>query len=522
MKRGLVAVAGLRWFFATIVVAACGVSLGLYVLRHPGFVVQTRYGEPVRVPAAEVVLACPQVPPTENRGAVDETGVPLNPPQIAGSVTAVVLSRNQKVPKNAVYSPLTAGGSSESSRAVTSNSRRQENLATGKQSGEADTNESPDVKSDLILHPKSAMLFGHFSQPVSGFLRAAPWQNQAALAAADIEQSVSSGDYRGLAVGSCQIASLDAWLVGGSTTPGNSTVLQLMNPSVNPVESKVDIWSESGKKPFPRGQSVKIPAQSLISLPLEAQLADVQSLVVHVKSTGAGVAAFLMTHTLQGMSAGGVSLVHTSAPPAKTQVVPGVALSEDLGSVRVLNPGSDVSHASIEVVNQKGRFPLPGGTKVSLDPQTVTDFTLGGLQPGNYAVVVHADTPVVAGALIYRHGGESDYESGQFVRDHAWLPAVEPGGGVLLAPQSINRQLLVTNLTGEAREYKVSGDTHVVNPGTTVVLPLEESAVSMVEAPDLYVTQVLTTELGDGLGIDALEPVPDMARSRQIYVHLHS
>ncbi len=509
---------GLRWLLSTLVVLALAAALVFYALQHPALKKGFSYGEPVPVPAGEVTLACPQVPPTVNPAAVDGAGNPLPPPQIAGSVTATVLARTGKVPVDAVYAPLGSTGKKTAPTQSPEAAASPEVAA----SPEAATTPSPseDPNADVELRPKSAMLQAELPKPVSGFLRAAPWEKQVALAAADIEQSVSSGDYRGLATATCQTAGLDSWLVGGSTTPGNSTVLQLMNPSANSVDAKVEIWGDTGKLEFPRGEKITVSPKDQVSIPLESQVPDVQSLVVHVTSSGAGVAASLMTHSLQGLTAGGVSLVHVSAPMAQTQVIPGVAMNADLGAVRILNPGEEPTRASIEVVNENGRFPLPGGTEVTLDPQAVFDFTLGGLQAGNYAVIVKANAPIVAGAVVYRHGGESATDQGKFVRDHAWLPALEPGGGVVLGPAAIERQLLVTNLTEETKEFKVGGETHVVNAGTTIVLPLTAEVARLVEAPELYVTQVLTTNLGDGLGIDALEPAPDLAASRQVYVHL--
>ncbi|WP_263474573.1 DUF5719 family protein [Mobiluncus mulieris] len=516
----------LHWGLGTVLVWGMSLALVVFAWKHPVATGGVRYGEPVPVPAAEVVLSCPAVPPTVNPEAVDAAGQRVAPPQIAGSLTATVLARSGKVPTDAVFSPLVdsvhevPAATPTASAAPTSVPKKK---SRGKDNDAQTESEPPeDTRSDLVLRPRSAMLFGRFSKPVSGFLRAAPWENRAALAAADIEQSVSSGDYRGLATGTCQVASQDVWLVGGATIPGNSTVLQLMNPSANPVEAKVEVWGDTGKQRFPRGEKLRINPKDQVSIPLESALPSLQSLAVHVSASGAGVAASLMTHNLQGLTAGGVSLVHASVAPGRTQVIPGVAMSEDLGAVRILNPGSETTHASIEVVNENGRFPLPGGAKVTLDAGTVTDFTLGGLQAGNYAVVVTSPDPVVAGAVVYRHGGESEQDPGRFRRDHAWLPALSPGGGVVLGPAAINRQLLVTNLGEADSEFKVAGHTHVVKAGTTAVVPLTEEAADLVEAPDLYVTQVLTTELGDGLGIDSLEPSPDLAQSRQVYVQLRS
>ena len=91
-----------------------------------------------------------------------------------------------------------------------------------------------------------------------------------------------------------------------------------------------------------------------------------------------------------------------------------------------------------------------------------------------------------------------------------------------MGPAATQRQLLVTNLNADNREYRIAGATHVVNAMTTVVVPLKDETPQLIEAPDLYVTQLVTTNLGDGDGIDALEPIPDLSVSSQIYVHLTS
>lgn len=525
---------GIRWGLATLLAIALGVALVAVALTRPRPQLEPLYGQPVPVPPGQVVLACPAVPPTVNPQAVDGTGNPLPPPKIAGSVTSTVLARGGLVPETAVFQPLgSKGGTASGSGAHPNSPVADVDPTTATSSGKGpdgtiDTGEKPvappeaDPDRDLVLTPRSAMLYGNFTTPVSGFLTAQPWEGKVALAGADIEQSVSSGDYRGLATATCQSAQRESWLVGGATDVGESTVLQLMNPSGNSVEAKVEVWGDVSKVDFARGEKITIPPFGAESLPLESQLDGLQRLVVRVTANGAGVAASLMTHSLTGWTAGGVSLVHATTPPAKNQVIPGVVIDGGLGSLRVLNPGEELARASIEVVDAQGRSPLPGGKDLELDPGAVFDFTLGGLQPGSYAIVINSTQPVVAGAVVYRQGSASTTDPGKFVRDLAWLPARPTGGGVVMGPAAIQRQLVVTNLTGENREYKIAGVTHVVNSGTTAVLPLAEEIPQLVEAPDLYVTQVLTTNLGDGDGIDALEPSPDLDMARQIYVHTTS
>lgn len=515
----------MRWFLATLLVISAAVLAVAFGVNLPKVDAQSHYGEPVPVPPGQMTLACPQVPPTVNPAAVDGAGNPLAPPQIAGSMTATVLARSARVPEHAVYQPLGSLGrvaQSDATNQPETDAQPIGNQLSASATAEAEAAPVENPRHDLELTPKSAMLYGSFSTPVSGFFTAQPWDGKVALAGADIEQSVSSGDYRGLASASCQPAQQESWLVGGSTEVGESSVLQLMNPSTNSVDARVEVWGDTGKLDFPRGEKITVPARQLQSIPLESQVAGTQRLVVRVTANGAGVASSLMTHSLLGLTAGGVSLVHTATLPSTTQVIPGVAMDGSLGAVRLLNVGSDAGRATIEVVNENGRFPLPGGKDLDLDAGAVLDFTLGGLQPGNYAVIVNSTQPVVAGAVVYRQGSASATDPDKFVRDLAWLPALSSGGGIVMGPAATQRQLLVTNLNGENREYRIAGATHVVNAMTTVVVPLQDETPQLIEAPDLYVTQLVTTNLGDGDGIDALEPIPDFSVSRQIYVHLTS
>ena len=553
-----------RWLGATVLVFALGAALVTYGLSYTRSATQAQYGEPVDVPPGQVALACPAVPQTVNPNAVDVEGKPLPTPRIAGSVTAVVMARSGKAPDQATYVPFgpdgsavavssvedpdaasSQGSASGQTQATTENPDSAANsqqtastpepnpnnataartstgrTSTGPTSTGPTSTQNPNATS-LEFTPRSAMLVAQADTPRPGIFTAEPWGGKAALAAADIEQSVSSGDFRGLATATCVPASQESWLVGGSTAPGQSTTLQVVNLSSNAVSANIDIWGDTGKLEFPRGTKLVVSPRSTVSIPLESQVQGNQRLVTRVKANGAGLAAFLQTHSLLGLTPGGVSLVHPSTRAAQVQVVPGVALNADLGAVRLLNTGEDVARASISVVGEGGSTAVAGAQEVELDPGAVFDFTLGGVPEGNYSVVVNSNQPVVAGAVIYRQGSESKTEKGKFSRDLAWLPALSAGGGVVIGPAAVERQLMVTNLSGQAAEFRIGGEAHSVAPNTTVVLPLTAETPLQIEAPNLYVTQILTTNLGDGLGIDSLEPTPDLDAARQVYVHLNS
>lgn len=482
-----------RWLFFTVCVFLVAVGLVLLAAVIPPAKAKPVFGKPVSVPAGQVSLTCPQVPPTVNPDAVDTNNRPLAAPQIAGSTSAAVLARTGKIPQHAMFQPV----------AVTDEKQPE----TG-------------VKGDVLrLMPRSGALFGKYPEPISGFLTADPWEGKVVLAAAHTEQSVSSGDYRGLATAACQAPAVENWLVGGSTAPGNSAVLQLLNPSENRVKVRVEVWADTEKVKFPRGEEIMVAPRSAQKLPLESQVSGYERLVIRVTAGGGGVAAYLMTHDMLGLNPGGVSLVTPAQPPAQTQVIPGVIMDKARGAVRLMNPENKMAHVNIEVVNENGRFALPGGKNIEVDPDSVLDVGVGALQEGSYAVVVRADSPVVAGAVMYRQVDAADSEKEPGARDLAWVPSRPTGGGVIMGAEAIDRQLLVTNLTTRPKQFSIDGAKHPVAAGRSTVLTLKNNVPQLVVAPDLYVTQVMSANLGDGAGIDVLEPAADLGEVRRIYVH---
>lgn len=88
-----------------------------------------------------------------------------------------------------------------------------------------------------------------------------------------------------------------------------------------------------------------------------------------------------------------------------------------------------------------------------------------------------------------------------------------------MGAEAIDRQLLVTNLTTHPKQFSIDGAKHPVAAGRSTVLTLKNNVPQLVVAPDLYVAQVMSTNLGDGAGIDVLEPAADLGQVRRIYVH---
>ncbi|MFF2832677.1 DUF5719 family protein [Cellulosimicrobium cellulans] len=267
--------------------------------------------------------------------------------------------------------------------------------------------------------------------PAAGtVLTVRPGEGAGPRVAASVGSVTTAGDLRGLAAASCARPGISQWLVGGSTQIGSSTQLVLQNPGLTPAVVQVDVWGQGGAAVLSGGgQQLVGPGEEVVTL-VEAAAPEQRRLVVHVSATGGLVSAYLQHSTLDGLVPLGVDYVVPGAEPARDLALSGVAsVGEAVDDphapqLRLLAPGDAVGTARVTVFGADGPVPLRGVEDVALTPGVVTDVSLGGLPAGSYAVAVHADVPVVAGASVDRRG-EADpdllHEERQY--DRAWVAA---------------------------------------------------------------------------------------------------
>lgn len=245
-----------------------------------------------------------------------------------------------------------------------------------------------------------------------------PPSDDAVLAAAQA-QSLDRGGLRGLAVAGCTEPTSSAWLVGGATTVGRTTVLLLANPTEVEAEVEVSMWGESGAVAAPGMKGITVPAGSQRVLALSGFAPDLVSPVVHVEARGGQVVAALQTSVTRVLDPGGLDLVSAGAAPARELVIPavrivdaeGVASSlglegyEDLEAVvRIGNPGDATATVEVSVTSTSAGGPATS-FQLQVPPGQVSDTSLAtalplGAEPfadGSYTVTLHADLPVVAG-----------------------------------------------------------------------------------------------------------------------------
>ncbi|WP_207454721.1 DUF5719 family protein [Herbiconiux sp. SYSU D00978] len=253
-------------------------------------------------------------------------------------------------------------------------------------------------------------------------------------------ETLTGEEQAGLAVAACQEGSGDAWLVGGATTTGRTTVLTLANPSQVPATVDLDLYGEGGPITAPGTEGISVAAGSQRVLSLAGFAPDVVSPVVHVSSRGGSVVADLQQTTVRTLEAGGVDLIGPSAPPATDAVIPGVVLGQvaavenrlgeegygDLApTLRLLATGGQPTTVSVTVVPEDPN--LAGAVfDVPLEAGVVFDLPVEGLAEGAYAIELTADTPFVAAMRV----ATAD-DAG--VNDFAWSTTTETLGDTTLA-----------------------------------------------------------------------------------------
>ncbi|WP_024287662.1 DUF5719 family protein [Cellulomonas sp. KRMCY2] len=317
-----------------------------------------------------------------------------------------------------------------------------------------------------------------------------------AWVAGAVSSRTAEGDLRGLAAASCQRPGTETWLVGGSTSLGSSSRLVLQNPGRTPALVRLELWGPSGAVEPAGSPEYLVPAGQERVVLLEGVAAEQRRIVARVTSSGGLVTAYLQDSELRGLVPAGVDLVVAGQAPATHQVVPGLSVMQtaadgvDTSVLRLLVPGAEPGSAAITLLGAQGPVTLPGTASVSLEAGAVLDVPLGGLPAGDYTVVVDADVPVVAGALLTRGagvGGPDDGSSEDRPLERAWAASAPTGAGLLALPAGSLGRLLVAAVPdpalqgpAEATLVVIGADGAVLGErslsipaGTTTALPLD-------------------------------------------------
>ena len=375
-----------------------------------------------------VVLAQTQVePPATVSRQLDSLQVP--PTEVFVSCAAGLLA----APGSSTGTDAELGGASEISTAIAALTLPREGARSAGTlaglDGSAATPLTTGTDVDLLTSTGAAS---------SSVLRAEPVADQAAFPFGASVARADSGDSRGLMAASCLPSSSTTWLAGGRTEIGSSALLVLRNPGSTAASVTITAWGPTGGLAV-GGGTILVPAQSESVQVLEALVPQVDRLVLRVDSVGGQVSAVIQTSALNGLTPAGTDLVVPTLAPMTDQVIPGVVLTTstledpDPSAVRLLNAGTEPATVHLSLLGPDSVVDLTDEVGVVVEAGAVSDVSLAGAPPGNYALHVLSDQPVVAGAELVRVGLPAPEDPDVPVADRAWLPAVEPAHSSAIA-----------------------------------------------------------------------------------------
>jgi hypothetical protein len=296
------------------------------------------------------------------------------------------------------------------------------------------------------------------------------------LVAGAQSQQADEDDIKGLAAASCGEAAADSWLVAGSNSLGQTSLVLLSNPTSVQATVNLTIFSESGAVDAPGASGIVVPPGAQKIVPLAGLAPSASAPIVHVQSMGGQVLASVQQSFEQGIDPRGVELTGATALPDRTQVISGMTIANldavtagqsgegygaDLPAVRVFVPGDQDADVTIGAVGENGTA-AGNSYATTVKAGVVAEVPLDGLIDGSYTVTVRSSVPIVAAARTSVAAAE--------VRDFAWFVSSQPMADEFLAAIPTGPSPVI----------------HFANPGgkdQTVTLTTKEGKVTTVAVP---------------------------------------
>lgn len=332
--------------------------------------------------------------------------------------------------------------------------------------------------------------------------------DSARLAGASVHVG-GDGDTRGLASNPCVASAVDQWFVGSASAVGTTNQLVLSNQGQTPVVVRIEAFGSAGPLNMGPAGTVVVAASSTQRVDLDGVVPSDPRIALHVTTDAGSVAATLQVNELDGVKPQGVSFISGSSA-ASELIVPSVPIVDDdaTPSVRLVNTDSREALVSVELIGADGVDALSGGSNVSVAPGAVLDLSLAGVAAGDYALRIHSEQQIAAGALLVTEASESG------ARDMAWASAQkELSSGAVMFGDVSSTLIVASQRDGEtnveiipiAADGSVSDAEKVDLDGEGVAsleLP-EDSVGAMVKSSQPIAAAAVTqTSLGDGQGID--------------------
>lgn len=363
-------------------------------------------------------------------------------------------------------------------------------------------------------------------------LLSVPAAEQTPLLGGSQSQTAATETLVGFAAAGCAEASSEAWLVGGSTAVGQTSLVLLSNPTEVAASVDLTVFGESGVIDAPGASGIAVQPNSQRVIPLAGLAPNLNSPVVRVVSRGGQVVASLQQSVIRGLTPGGIDLVGPVGRPNAEQHIVGFVVPpalhdetqsndtdyhDDQPAVRVLNLGDAPSELSVSVTSDEGG----SGTSlaVTLDPGVASEIPLAMLTAGSYTVRLTADQPIVAAAR--------STEKSETSEDFAWFVASQQlsDESLFSVADGPAPTLRLANPSGTAQKVTVVPDagapvTLTVPAAGALSYPLSPSSSYLLRAEaEQGVLATVSYQGTAALASFALTPPGPLAQPIAVYTH---
>jgi hypothetical protein len=438
-----------RLLFAAFVVLALAAVYGIAGLRHATPAAGFTTGRATQAPVTSAIRACP---------APGSAGV------ATGSLAVAAVPGSAQA-GSAVVTRLVPGGSSAPGPAVATVSTPGVLTATAVKAA------APLAKGLRLSQPGSS--------PQVSTLQSRGGVEVTASGALAQGLAVEQTGQGGAATEQCAAPGTSFWFAG----PGQANVadidLYLMNTDSQPADAQVTAITDVTKGGPILGNAdngITVPPHSMVTQSLGTLLQTSKIIAVNV-TTSVGRVVAALRESRSASKAG--SWLPETAPPALTQVIPGIPASSGARDLYVAVPGDGSADIKITAVTTRGSYQPTGGTGIELLGGSANEIPLPSLGGVAGAIKISSSVPVVASMLV--SGGPAGVPGAVLasagpVSEQGVLAASPVGSAgstelVLTAPQ----QAATVRVTVVAGGAPVTGQAPVTVPvkaGQTVVWPV--------------------------------------------------
>ncbi|MDK1475725.1 DUF5719 family protein [Streptomyces sp. 549] len=288
---------------------------------------------------------------------------------------------------------------------------------------------------------------------------------------------ISAGAGRGLYGLNCSAPDTEFWFPGVSTVADRHDYIHLTNPDEAAATVDLQLYGKDGRVDSDSGSGINVPGRTTVPVLLSTLTTDPAvnlTLQVAVRTGRVGAQVQALDEKLGG------DWIAASAPPAATQVLPGIPADATAVRLVAFAPGEQDAELSVKLAGPTGTISPAGNETLVVKSGMTAAVDLGDLTQGEPGSLVlsasdgSSDVPIVAALRVLRGKGAK--------QETAFVPAVTPvterttaagseaeGSSLSLVAPGKQAEVKVTASRGSGGGTPVT-ETHTLKPGTTTVL----------------------------------------------------